>query len=1010
MKRTSPVLALALLFGALTAFAQDSVEAYHLSLLAGRPAAPMITDGLGADARFQSITAMWGDSTSLYVSDATAIRRIDLSSTNVTTISQTASSGLQRRPLSGIYGYLVSFNYGGLYGLWGNSSYLYSTDIGAGSLRQINLTTGGVQTITTSPALPWGLASDGTNLYVANAGSGTITRIDPVTGANSQFASTGRGTGPTCTGSPSGCANYFVPGPRSAWSDTQSLYVSGYSGTLMKIDLASGTQSFLPAVPFFIGAISGLPDRVFVAAASGSQLGSVDRATGVFTAIAGLPSTLSISALWSDGAGLYVAVGSDLSGQAVERIDLATGNITLVAGYVPIREFTDGVGGAARFQNPEGVWGDGQNLYVADTVNFTIRKVALSTGAVTTFAGQPTVSTILDGVGTAAAFKEPRNVWGDGAHLYVVDSSSIRSIDLVTAQVTTLAGSTVLGAVDGPGATALFNRPFGLWGNNGILYVADYGNGVIRQMDLTSNQVTTLAGGYGIGAQTDGIGLNARFIGPEVLWGDGTTLYVGSRQSIRTITLNTAEVRTLTALPFYLSQALWGNGRKLYVLNSEDNPGTRIHLYDVNADTGVVTEPVHDNSDIEAGLPFMFPGGWGIWSDGANLFITDYSNNTIRELTPASPPALTRQQITIPGFSSNTTRGTATALSVGYAEPAVESGNATLSGFAIFSLRQDGVLVSEASVPALPAILLGRVTSSTSGVVRTGIAIANPNPASATISYYFTDASGNNGGQGTFTLAGGAQIARFLTEDPFNGPSRPNGTFTFVSSIPVSALALRGYFNERSEFLMSTLPVIDLSHPASGPLTVTHFAAGGGWITELLLINPSDQPISGTVQTVGGNAPFQYAIPARSEQSFDFGGATGTVTTGAFQVLPDNATSPGAVAIFSFVENGIRVSEASVPDVPAATAFHLYAEVPAGAIGSVGSTRSGFAITNTSAVAQDVKVDLTNATGGMSYDETGRRRAPQSMLQPSLMSPCFSTRFRRSSLPSHGLPLAESTL
>src|SRR5207249_10073538 len=123
----------------------------------------------------------------------------------------------------------------------------------------------------------------------------------------------------------------------------------------------------------------------------------------------------------------------------------------------------------------------------------------------------------------------------------------------------------------------------------------------------------------------------------------------------------------------------------------------------------------------------------------------------------------------------------------------LEAGSMTPAGFAIFALRQNGVLVSEASVPAAHAIRSGRIIATARGAVNTGIAIVNPSSAAALISFYFTDATGQTSHQGSFTLDVGAQIARFLPEAPFNGSAPMDGTFTFVSPVPVSAVALRGY-------------------------------------------------------------------------------------------------------------------------------------------------------------------------------------------------------------------------
>jgi len=76
--------------------AQETVEAYKVSVLAGRSSLPVSRDGIGEQASFESITAMWGDGANLYVADGIAIRRIELNTSRVTTLSRTAATGLHR--------------------------------------------------------------------------------------------------------------------------------------------------------------------------------------------------------------------------------------------------------------------------------------------------------------------------------------------------------------------------------------------------------------------------------------------------------------------------------------------------------------------------------------------------------------------------------------------------------------------------------------------------------------------------------------------------------------------------------------------------------------------------------------------------------------------------------------------------------------------------------------------------------------------------------------------------
>lgn len=88
---------------------------------------------------------------------------------------------------------------------------------------------------------------------------------------------------------------------------------------------------------------------------------------------------------------------------------------------------------------------DGGNLYVADTNNNKIRKINLSSGAVTTIAGPPpgsTVSGYLDESGNAARFYSPSGITTDGSNLYIVDKQNhvIRMMTISTGVTTTIAG------------------------------------------------------------------------------------------------------------------------------------------------------------------------------------------------------------------------------------------------------------------------------------------------------------------------------------------------------------------------------------------------------------------------------------------------------------------------------------------------------------------------------------------------------------------------------------------
>lgn len=326
------------------------------------------------------------------------------------------------------------------------------------------------------------------------------------------------------------------------------------------------------------------------------------------------------------------------------------------------------------------------------------------------------------------------------------------------------------------------------------------------------------------------------------------------------------------------------------------------------------------------------------------------------------------------GMSFQTGGAPSAAVAVGYAKVNSDPGARPPSGLAIIDFRQNNVLVSEAGVPASGLITSGRIYAEISSTINTGIAIANPTNQTATITFFFTDSSGDFGSNVT-TIPPNGQIAAFLNEAPFNGRSSLTGTFTFSSNIPVSVVALRGRINERSEFLLTTLPVTDLSAaPSTAPIVFPHFAAGAGWTTQIVLVNPTDATLTGVLEfrdpsgrvTNPFNNNLTYSIPPRSSFEMQTSLASSTVLTGSVRIIPaGNAGTPAGLTIFSFQNRGVTVSEAGVPAASPGSAFRVFVE----SFGdfnqaAAGSMRTGLAIANTSPQATSVVVEVKNLNGG----------------------------------------------
>jgi hypothetical protein len=204
-----------------------------------------------------------------------------------------------------------------------------------------------------------------------------------------------------------------------------------------------------------------------------------------------------------------------------------SGAVTTLAGTGSIGS-ANGTGTSASFYFPRGSTTDGTNLYVADGSNHLIRKIVISTGAVTTVAGTAGSYGSADGTGTSASFSSPSGITTDGTNLYVAERSNhlIRKIVISTGVVTTLAGTGSVGSANGTGTSASFNFPRGMTRVGTNLYVADSDNHLIRKIVISTGVVTTLAGTAGSSGSADGTGTSASFSYPDGITTDGTNLYV----------------------------------------------------------------------------------------------------------------------------------------------------------------------------------------------------------------------------------------------------------------------------------------------------------------------------------------------------------------------------------------------------------------------------------------------------------------------------------------------------
>ena len=218
---------------------------------------------------------------------------------------------------------------------------------------------------------------------------------------------------------------------------------------------------------------------------------------------------------------LYLA---DTDNNVIRKVAFATGIITTVAGTgSPGFTGTGGPATAAKLKTPEDVaLAANGDIYIADTGNHVIRKVAAATGIITTVAGDGSPGSIGDGgLATAARLNSPRGIQvAANGDLYIGDrnNNKIRKVSAATGVITTYAGTGTAGLVNGAAGTARFDHPQGLHLTSaGDLYVADAGNHAIRIVSA-GGAVTTFAGtgtaGY---TGNGGLATNARLSAPEAV-------------------------------------------------------------------------------------------------------------------------------------------------------------------------------------------------------------------------------------------------------------------------------------------------------------------------------------------------------------------------------------------------------------------------------------------------------------------------------------------------------------
>ena len=262
---------------------------------------------------------------------------------------------------------------------------------------------------------PFSLVNVGGTLFVADTFNHGIRQIDATQAVTALAGKLGTAGATDDTGA-AALFNY----PKGITNVGTDLYVADTDNFLIRKVTSGG------AVTTFAG--------------TSGQSGYVDGASNAGVKF-GAPFAVAATAT-----NIYV---SDSDNNSIRSILIADKSVSTLAGSTSgVSGTTDATGTSARFNAPAGIVTDGTNLYVADSNNHTIRKIVIATGVVSTIAGTAGTSGSTDaptGPGTAAKFNTPIGLALDTTRnfLYVSDQryTKIRKIDLTSGAVTTLNAS-----------------------------------------------------------------------------------------------------------------------------------------------------------------------------------------------------------------------------------------------------------------------------------------------------------------------------------------------------------------------------------------------------------------------------------------------------------------------------------------------------------------------------------------------------------------------------------------
>ncbi|MFF2534015.1 NHL domain-containing protein [Streptomyces cyaneofuscatus] len=285
-----------------------------------------------------------------------------------------------------------------------------------------------------------------------------------------------------------------------------------------------------------------------------------------------------------DGAGnVYIA---DTENHRVRKVAAADGRISTIAGTGSAASSGDGgLATAARLNRPTGVAVDRDgSLYIAENVGNRVRKITTD-GKISTAVGTGTANFSGDnGLATSAQLRNPYGVAVDGeGNLYIADRGNhrVRKVTAADKKISTIAGTGTanFSGDGGPALSAELNNPFAIVvDSTGTLFISDYNNHAVRKI-TADGEISTVAGTGTGGVEGDtGPAVAAQLKNPAGVAVDCVdTLYISDHNNNRIRKVASAR---MAGLPDSGTVASWANVRsrlRMGILRESVKEGAEVH-------------------------------------------------------------------------------------------------------------------------------------------------------------------------------------------------------------------------------------------------------------------------------------------------------------------------------------------------------------------------------------------------------------------------------------------------